>query len=281
MSKIIGFIDYYISEWHADNYPAWIEEISKETGKDFCFKYVWAEEYVSPVDGRNTDQWCEQYGVEKCDTIDELCEKCDYILVLSPSNPEKHLQYAKEVLKHKKNTYIDKTFAPDYAVAKEIFDIAEQYGTKFFSSSALRYATELDEVVGCKNIITTGGGRSLEEYGIHQIEMIVKALDENPVSVKAEKQNNQYVCTISFEKDKKAVMVYADSMPFTVCADTKEDVSVYKSIESDFFKNLLEDILRFFETGETSFDVEQTLKVMKIREGVIKAIGAPGAIIEL
>ena len=53
MSKIIGFIDYYISEWHADNYPAWIEEISKETGKDFCFKYVWAEEYVSPVDGRN------------------------------------------------------------------------------------------------------------------------------------------------------------------------------------------------------------------------------------
>jgi len=75
--------------------------------------------------------------------------------------------------------------------------------------------------------------------------------------------------------------VYADSMPFTVCADTKEDVSVYKSIESDFFKNLLADILRFFETGEVSFDIEQTLKVMKIREGVIKAIGAPGDIIEL
>ena len=24
--KKIGFVDYYLSEWHANNYPAWIEE---------------------------------------------------------------------------------------------------------------------------------------------------------------------------------------------------------------------------------------------------------------
>ena len=27
MTKI-GFIDYYLDEWHADNYPAWIREAS-------------------------------------------------------------------------------------------------------------------------------------------------------------------------------------------------------------------------------------------------------------
>ena len=62
---------------------------------------------------------------------------------------------------------------------------------------------------------------------------------------------------------------------------TKEDVSVYKSIESDFFKNFIADILRFFENGEVSFDVEQTLKVMQIRETVIKAMRTPGEIIKL
>lgn len=281
MSKTIGFVDYYISEWHADNYPVWISEVAKETGRDFCVKYAWAEEYISPVDGKNTDQWCKEYGVEKCDTIAELCEKCDYILVLSPSNPEKHLQYAREVLKYKKNTYIDKTFAPDYAEAKEIFDIAKQYGTKFFSSSALRYATELDKVAGCEIIITTGGGSSLEEYGIHQIEMIVKTLKETPISVKAEKQGNQYICSISFENDKKATMVYAEEMPFSVCGETKDGVSVYEEIESDFFKILIADILEFFENGRVSFDCEETLKVMKIREAIIKAMDTPGETVKL
>ena len=125
--KTIGFIDFYLSEWHANNYPNWIKEACKETGDDFVVKYAWAEQYVSP-DGRNTDEWCRDFGVEKCDTIQELCEKSDYIIILSPSNPEKHLGYAKEALKYKKNTYIDKTFAPDYKTAKEIFDIAEKYG---------------------------------------------------------------------------------------------------------------------------------------------------------
>ena len=83
--KTIGFIDYYISEWHANNYPAWIKEASEKMGEDFVVKYAWAEEYVSPVDGKNTDEWCKKFGVEKCETIEDLCEKADYILILAPS----------------------------------------------------------------------------------------------------------------------------------------------------------------------------------------------------
>jgi len=280
--KTIGFVDYYISEWHANNYPIWIKEICEKTGKEYCVKYAWAEEYVSPVDGRNTDEWCEEFGCEKCETIEELCEKCDYILVLAPSNPEKHLGYAKEVLKYKKNTYIDKTFAPDYDEAKEIFDIAEKYGTKFFSSSALRYATELDDFEGiCDNVLTFGGGGNLPEYVIHQIEMIVKLIKQNPISLKLEKQGNQYICNIKFENEKAASMVYAPSFPFAICVQTKDTNSLYKQIESDMFKGLIADILRFYESGECSFDTNQTLLVMKIRTGVINAMDKLGEWIDL
>ena len=275
--KTIGFADYYISEWHANNYPIWIKEICEKTGKDFQVKYAWAEEYVSPVDGRNTDEWCEEFGCEKCDSLEELCEKCDYILVLAPSNPEKHLGYAKEVLKYKKNTYIDKTFADNYDEAKEIFDIAEKYGTKFFSSSALRYGEELDELPdNCTGILTTGGGGNLPEYAIHQVEMIVKVLNENPVAVKVEQQGRQYICNIKLENDKFASMVYAPALPFSVCVHTSDDKSVYKCINSDMFKGLIADILNFYETGETSFDTQQTLTVMKIRTGVIEAMDKLG-----
>ena len=161
--KKIGFIDYYISEWHANNYPAWIEEMNEKEGRDYKIAYAWAELEVSPVDGRSTAEWCKAYGVEQCRTLEELCEKSDVLLILAPSNPEKHLQYAKTALTYGKRTYIDKTFAPDATEAEAIFEIAEAYNTPFFSSSALRYAAELDGITG-NSMITTGGGSSMWKW---------------------------------------------------------------------------------------------------------------------
>lgn len=205
--KTIGFADFYISEWHANNYPSFIKEICAKQKKEFEVKYVWAEKYISPVDGINTDEWCAKYNCEKCETLAELCEKCDYIIILSPSNPEKHLEYAKEVLKYKKNTYIDKTFAPDYETAKKIFDISKENGTKFFSSSALRFADELEDLTDVVNLITFGGGGNFEEYIIHQTEMTEKIINEKAVSLKLDSQGEQYICSIVFENNKKATMI--------------------------------------------------------------------------
>lgn len=270
--KTIGFVDYYISEWHANNYPQWIKDVCAESGRNFEVKYVWAEKYISPVDGRNTDEWCAEYGCEKCETLAELCQKCDYIMVLSPSNPEKHLKYAEEVLKYGKNTYIDKTFAPDFETAKMIFDIAQKYGTRFFSTSALRYADELEDLKS-ENAIILGSGGNIEEYIIHQIEMAVTVTGEKPMSLKLEQQGKQYICHIAFENKKRAVLIYGEQIPYAICVEDENGNSVYRTIESSFFKNMISDILRFFENGEYSFDIAQTLDVMKIRTGVIDALG--------
>ncbi|MBR6762875.1 MAG: hypothetical protein IKM13_03900 [Clostridia bacterium] len=116
--KKIGFVDLYISEWHANNYPAWIKSAAEKLGLDYKVAYAWAMQEVSPVDGRTTDEWCEAFGVEKCDTLEELCEKSDVILLLAPSNPEVHLALAERVFPFGKPTYVDKTFAPDLDTAK-------------------------------------------------------------------------------------------------------------------------------------------------------------------
>jgi len=280
MSKIIGFVDYYISEWHANNYPAWIKEMCEAHGYDYEIKYAWAEEYVSPVDGRNTDEWCAAFGVEKCNTIAELCEKCDNIIILAPSNPEKHLQYAKEVLKFKKNTYIDKTFAPNLAEAQEIFNIGAQYGTKFFSTSALRYATELKEFTDADNIMTFGGGGSIEEYIIHQVEMIQVINSVEPVAVTVEKYGSQYMCKAEMKDGKLIRLMYAPEFSFAMCADTPK-FSIYRTMSGSFFKNLMVDILNFFETGELAFDPAQTINAMKLRDLILKGTQNPGKRIEM
>ncbi len=280
--KIIGFADYYISEWHADNYPAWIKQISEELGEDFEFRYVWAELDASPKDGITTDAWCERMGAQKCSTLSELCEKCDHVFVLAPSDPQKHLEYAEEVFKYGKNTYVDKTFAPDCATAEKIFEVAQKYGTKFFSSSALRYSTELDGLEGSNGVITFGGGSNLDEYIIHQIEMVVKIVGDNGKRVRVEKQgNNQFAVSLEFVNGKKATMLFDPSFGFGVCAEKSNGASVNRNITSDFFKGLIKDILVFFKNGVLPFDPEQTLQVIRIREGVIKAEHDLGNWIEL
>jgi predicted dehydrogenase len=279
--KTIGFIDFYLSEWHANNYPNWIKQACEGMDEEFVVKYAWAEQYVSPVDGRNTDEWCAEFGVEKCETIEEVCEKADYILVLAPSNPETHLRFAEKVLTYKKNTYIDKTFAPDYATAKKMFDIAESYGTKFFTSSALRYATELEGWENPNALLILGGGGNLDEYVIHQIEMLVKTMQAPAKRVRVEPQGEQYVMRVEFVDGRFATMVFSRAFGYSLCFDKGGLDTKFVHVTSDTFKGLIKDMLHFYQTGEVSFDTAQTLEVMKIREAVLVGKTKPGEWVDL
>ena len=287
--KKIGLVDYFISEWHANNYPGWIRDLCKSSGLDYEIAYAYAELDVSPVTGECTDEWCARMGIARCDSIDELCEKSDYIIILAPSNPETHLRLAEGVLKYGKRTYIDKTFAPDYPTARKIFELSKKWGAPFFSTSALRYATELEAFSGADQLLITGGGSNLREYSIHQIEIAVSLFKCAPLELKYENQGFQSVTRVKFEEGKCATLVYSPSMPFSLCAEFPKGVKkeecgefsdLYREITSDFFAGLMKDILNFFETGEISFDPAETVNAMKIRGALISAMENPGEIIK-
>ena len=278
--KTVGFIDYFLNEWHANEYPGMIKAYNEKNGTDYQFTCAWAE--MDIPGGMSTDEWCKLHGVERCNSIEELCKKCDYVIVLSPSNPEKHLGYAEKVFKCGKSPYIDKTFAPNYATAKEIYALAEKYGVKFFTSSALRYAEELNAHMGtAKTISTVGGGSNLDEYIIHQIEMVVKCLGVGAEKVCYNKHADQEWAEVSYPDGRYATMMFAPCMPFAATVADGEGRSAHLPINSAFFDNLIADIFHFFETGETSFCGSETLEVMKIREAVIKAKSEAGVWLKL
>ena len=83
--KKIGFVDYYISEWHANNYPEWIKNAASKLGAEYEVAYAWAEVDLSPVYNETTDEWCAKMGVEKCETIAELNDKYGYYNIPAPA----------------------------------------------------------------------------------------------------------------------------------------------------------------------------------------------------
>lgn len=276
MAVKIGFIDYYISEFHANNYPAWIRECCEKEGLDYTVSYMWAEREISPVDGVGTDEWCAKMGVTRCASIEEVCEKSDVLLVLAPSDPQTHLGYAEKVLPYRKRTYIDKTFAPDLATAKRIFALAEQYATPFFSTSALRYADELADLPALEHLLVSGSGSNFEEYIIHQTEMVVAVLKEPVTAVRVTKKGIQRYCDLQTASGKDATILYAPKLPYVVTGEDGAGKQYGGRVKSEFFKNLTSRILHFYESGIPPFDINEILEVQRLREWLMKADAHPG-----
>lgn len=272
----IGFVDYYLSEWHANNYPAWIREIAP----DCEIAYAWAELDASPRDGVTSEEWCKNNGAVLCETLEELCEKSDVILILAPTDPDRHLPYAKVVLPYGKRAYIDKTFAPNLEEAEEIFALAAQYKTPFFSTSALRFAEELDAYGECSMMMTTGGGIDLAEYIIHQAEMVVRKMGMDISRVCAHRFAGSFNFQIAYENGKEAMITFNSSLSFFVTMSDGKKAMTSK-VTSPFFQNLMADIVRFYREGTVSFDPKETLAVMRLRDALLAATKAPDTWVEL
>ena len=135
----IGFIDYFLDEWHANNYPAWIAD-PRNFGR-YEIAYAWAD--ADKPGGLTTGEWCAKFRVARSASIDELIGKSDCVAVLSPDNPERHEALSELALRSGKPVYVDKTFAVTREAADRMFDLAEKYSTPMYSTSALRYAKEL------------------------------------------------------------------------------------------------------------------------------------------
>lgn len=274
----IGFIDYFLDEWHANNYPKFI---AQQFGDEFKVAYAYAEK--DKEGGLTTDEWCEKFGVERCNTIAEVVEKSDCIIVLSPDNPERHLDLCREPLASGKRVYVDKTFALTKDIAKEIVANGEANNTPFFSTSALRFANELAEVPreGICFINSRGPGR-FDTYAIHQIEPIVVLMGSEVKRIMSVGSGYETM-VIEFSNGRRAVMSHYDwkGIDFEMVVNY-EDGSIYKvSQMTGYFDNFINKLCTFFKTGETFADHAETVSVMGIIEAGNKALANPGEWVEV
>ncbi|MPN22156.1 hypothetical protein SDC9_169539 [bioreactor metagenome] len=199
-------------------------------------------------------------------------------MILSPNNPEMHLSLCDYALKSGKRTYVDKTFAPDVKTAKQLIKMAEDGKTPMFSSSALRFSTELkDKKQGSIKTLSVRGPGEYPVYSIHQIEMIVKLMGSDPVRVMAIGTEAAPALVIEYPENKFATMGHFGwECPFTL-AMTAVNGDHYLIPEcSDFFPNFVHELVNFFETGDIKAPASETVAVIGIRETGFKAINKPG-----
>ena len=274
----IGFIDYYIDEWHANNYPRMIAEASE--GQDTVIGvYALIDQYMNR---RTTDEWCSQMGIPHYDDIGSLVNNSDALIVLSPDNPEKHEELSRIPLISGKPVYIDKTFAPDGDTAKRIFELAEKYGTPCCSTSALRYATEYTGINPEKvQAVTTWGPQDYPRYSIHQLEPIMMFIKSRARRVMANCCDGYTNIVIEFADGRCASLTtILHGSPFmtnVVSAVGNQALT----IKSDFFMEFIKHLIEFLHTGRTEITHDETIRIIETRSAGLKAIENPGIWIEV
>ena len=223
----------------------------------------------------------EQYGVQLVKTIEEVAETCDAILLESVDG-RVHLEQVKKLVGYQKPLFIDKPLCLSFAEAIEIVKLSEQYGTPIMSSSALRFAEEVRQALaiqdkgkiigadcfGPMDMVDTQPGYFW--YGIHAIEMLYAILgcgaqqvttvstvhsdlivsqweDGRIGSARGSRGGNgEFGAFIHFEKGSHFVSISSSSKPF--------------------YASLLEEIIRFFNTGQSSVPLHETQEIIRFIE---------------
>lgn len=270
--KKIGFIDYFLDEWHANKYPEWIRSISGGRMQVTC---AYGEKDAD--NGLTNAEWCLQNDIKLLDTIEEVVNDSDYLVILSPDHPERHEALAQLPLTSGKPTYMDKTFAPDRATAIRLFELAKQHGTPLYSSSALRFAMEYVQIEreGIR-VISSWGPGAFENYSIHQIEPIISMISSEPKRVMFIGTKTAPALLIEFNDGRQATIHHlGEDCPFTMAVSYHSGNCRITKPESDFFNLFIQDLILFFDTGQVSVPSSQTISIITIIEYGMKAAVCP------
>ncbi|GGD75660.1 Gfo/Idh/MocA family oxidoreductase [Paenibacillus nasutitermitis] len=273
--KKIGFIDYYLDEWHANQYPGWIKEEAARSGRDYTVAYAWAEKDLET--GLDTESWCHKHQVERSASIEELVDKSDCIIVLSPDHPEHHERLSRIALESGKPVYIDKTFSPDLQSGIRMFHLAEEHHTPLFSSSALRFSEELTPYSGgrmersLEYLAVTGPGH-YENYAVHQFEMIVSLMGIGANKIKSLSTNNGRLMVVDYADGRRASMHQLQDAPFQASMQWANGDGIFISPCTNFFPGFIHALLEFFETGIPPVPKEETLEIMSMIEAGHRAM---------
>lgn len=258
----LGFVDYYLDEWHASNYPAFFQKAAEKLGVECTIVGALATLDESPK-GKTTDEWCKEHNITRFDDIDALAAECDAFLIFAPDNPEQHYALAEMVLPYGKRTFIDKTFAASEADAKAIIELAGKYNTPMYSTSSLRYAVEVEEAKGMRDISVHGTYKEMKDYLVHTGEMVVSILGTGISSVECEADDKTYFFNVKYYDDRAARVEMFPKCPFKV-----ND----KLVESDYFGRQIENILRFFNGEAPTVSNDEMIEVARFIDMATEAI---------
>lgn len=233
----------------------------------------------------------KELGVKVVDSIQELLNQVDFVL-LETNDGRLHLEQAREVFKARKPVFIDKPLAASYQDALEIVKLSKQYNVPFFSSSSLRYIDGMKEVIEGKHGKVLGidvyspavidpSHPDFFWYGIHGVEMLFTAMGKDCKSLNRTHTTDMDIIVGVWDDDRIATVRGTRKGPSSFGGTVFCEKATVKLGAFKGYNPLLEEIIRFFDTGEVPVDYKETLAICAFIEAADLSKKANGRTVDL
>jgi len=233
----------------------------------------------------------KKLGVEIVNSIDELLQKVDFVL-LETNDGRLHLEQALPVLKAGKRMFIDKPIAASLSDAMAIYNASEQFKTPVFTSSSLRFMESVQSVVEGKIGKVLGADTyspaTLEKthpdlfwYGIHGVEVLFTVMGTGCKNVIRVHTNDTDVVVGEWEDSRVGTFRGTRSGTHDYGGTVYGEKGNLSLGPFHGYDSLLVRIIDFFETGNPPVTSKETLEILAFMEAADESSKKAGARVSL
>jgi hypothetical protein len=264
----IGWLDHHLYTHHSKVFLPLIREKIGQGAFEVASAY---ESHRDPEKG----DWCTENGVRRAATAQEVVDDSDVLMVLSPNNPEAHLELARPALQSGKPVYIDKYLAHTIEDAKQIVALARQHRTPLFTSSSLPFATEILALLAevklpVDSVFARGHGPWRMYYGVHTIALAVRGFGAGATRLIDTGSSESRFVTLDDGRRKATVEVRVAENQTETCpwelglfSNNKYYHAVVKDHEA-IYANLMTEAITFFKTKVMPISLEEQYATVAI-----------------
>lgn len=234
-----------------------------------------------------------EMGAEIVDSIDQLLEQVDFVLLLT-NDGHPRLEQAMQVMEAGKSMFIDKPVAASLRDVIAILDASKEYRVPVFSSSGLRYA-ETTQAVRHSNAagqvlgvdafspaVREESHPDLFWYGIHGVETVFTVMGTGCREVSRKTASNADVVIGTWDNENIGVLrgIIEGSRSYGGTAfGTDENVALLR--DSGARTRMVHHYLDFFRTGITPVSLQETLEIYAFMEAADESKRRGGATVTL
>src|SRR5438477_1422562 len=216
-------------------------------------------------------------GIQIVDSIPKLLERVD-VALLESVDGRIHLQEAIPVIKAGKPLFIDKPVAGSLADAIVIYELAKKHNVPCFSSSSLRFAPGIQEILKNEKLGTiegaaTWGSCTYQEgtpdmffYGIHGIEPLYALMGTGCETVTRIQTTDTDVVSGVWKDGRVGAYrgIRKNKADFGAVAFGSK--GIVQAGREGGYEELCREIGRFFKTGKSPVGAEETIEIFAFME---------------
>lgn len=234
------------------------------------------------------------YGVDILDTPEALLGKIDAVLIEAVDGSV-HLQRALPFIEAGVPTWIDKPFTCSTEQAKALVAAARRKDVPLLSASSLRFDLPVQDVIARRDEIgrvlgvdaftpasTHPRNPGMFHYAVHGVEMVYALMGAGCTRVRSTHREGVDL-TVGEWSDGRIATVRGTrqgsyGLGFTAFAEKKV---VAATSSRYFYREMLKQIIRMFETGQSPVSGEELIEVVAFQEAANTSMDRGGDVVAL